>query len=74
MLRSALKGQQKLAWASDGEVEGHDLGLFECDEVFTAPIISYGKSDETKGEELRGMSGDPWLWRERSGKCSWMAT
>ncbi len=38
LLRSALKGQQKLAWASDGEVEGHDLGLFECDEVFTAMV------------------------------------
>ena len=59
---------------ADGEVKGYDLGLFEWDEVFTVPFTSRGESDETKGEELRGMSRDPWLWREMSGKCSWMAT
>ena len=59
---------------SDGEVEGNDLGLFEWDEVITASFTSRGKSVEMKGEELRGMSREPWLWREMSGKCSWMAT
>ncbi len=27
-----------------------------------------------KGEELRGMSKESWLWGKMSGKCSWMAT
>jgi hypothetical protein len=38
-----------------------------------ALFSSCGKSDEAKGEELRGMSKEPLFGGKMSGKSSWMA-